>query len=114
MGSAKWKVAVLGAGRHGTTVTTLFSLILSNDEFAVICSAGNLENGRAWLGVEGGGGVAAVGAEETWSSPAFVDGESPGVRNAGAPPCHAAIANVELSAIPSPCVAFLWGVFVLQ
>ena len=105
MGSAKWKVGVLGAKRRGTTVITLFSLILSNDEFAVICSVNNLENGRAWLGLEGGG-VAAVGAEETWSSPALVDGESPGVRNAGAPFWHAAIANVELLAIPCPCVAF--------
>ena len=105
MGSAKWKVVALGAKQRGTTVTTLFSLVLSNDEFAVICSASNLENGRAWLELAGGR-VAAVGAEETWSSPAFVEGESPGVRNAGAPQGDAATAIVELSAIPSPCVAF--------
>ena len=105
MGSAKWKVAVLGAKRRGTTVTTLFSLILSNDEFAVICSAGDLENGRAWLGLEGGG-IAAVGAEETWSSPAFLDGESSGVRNAGVFTGNAATGIAELSAIPCPCATF--------
>ena len=105
MGSANWNVKVLGAKRRGTTVTTLFSLILSCEEFAVICSVGNLENGLAWLGVEGGR-VAAVGAKETWSSPPFVEGESPGVRNAGAHPGNAATAVVEFSSAPCPCIAF--------
>ena len=96
---------MLGAIRRCNTVATLFSLILSCDEFAVVCSAGDLENGRAWLGVEGGR-VAAVGAEETWSSPAFVDRESSGVRNAGVFTGNAATAIAELSAIPCPCAAF--------
>ena len=91
----------LGAVRRCNTVATLFSLILSCEEFAVICSAINLENGRAWPGVEGGR-VAAVGAKETGSSPPFVEGENPGVRNAGA---NAVIAIVELLITPCPCDA---------
>ena len=106
MGAVNWKTGVLWGKQRGTTVTALFSLILSNDEFAVICSAGDLENGRAWLGVEGGR-VTAVGAEETWSSPAFVEGGSPGVRNAGVLTGNAATVVVELSAVPlCPCAGF--------
>ena len=42
----------------------LFSLISIADDFEVIWSSGDLENGRAWIGLEGGE-VADVGSRES-------------------------------------------------
>ena len=101
-----------GAGWRGTTVANLLSLIPIADDLAVILSSGDIENGRAWLGLVGVG-VPDVGSRENESSLPPGDREIAGERNAGANGVPSRVVKSESFASSSLRASLPSGVFFL-